>query len=98
LAAEPRSGEAETLTYSKVWTILKLARTIFSPPAGGERLPFHLVFYEAFLSKEDAKRREGYFKTNKGKKALKLMLLASLKSHEPERSSVHGPKPSSALV
>jgi len=28
---EPRSGEAETLTYPKVWTILKLARTIFAP-------------------------------------------------------------------
>ena len=26
----------KTLTYPKVWTILKLARTIFSPPTGGE--------------------------------------------------------------
>jgi len=31
LVAEPRSGEAETLTYPKWWTILKLARTIFAP-------------------------------------------------------------------
>jgi len=31
LAAEPQSGEAETLTFPKVWTILKLARTIFAP-------------------------------------------------------------------
>ena len=31
LAAEPRSGEAKRLTYPKMWTILKLARTIFVP-------------------------------------------------------------------
>ena len=35
LAAEPPTDpvgdEAETLTYPKVWTILKLARTIFAP-------------------------------------------------------------------
>jgi hypothetical protein len=41
LVADPASrrgaGEAETLTYPKWWTILKLARTIFSPPAGGEK-------------------------------------------------------------
>ncbi|PIP24121.1 MAG: hypothetical protein COS72_00860 [Candidatus Moranbacteria bacterium CG06_land_8_20_14_3_00_43_56] len=29
--AEPGTGEAETLTYPKWWTILKLARTIFAP-------------------------------------------------------------------
>ena len=34
-AAEPPRGEAETLTYPKVWTILKLARTFFAA-AGGE--------------------------------------------------------------
>ena len=49
-----------------------------------KRLPSCLVFYEAFLSEEDARRREGYFKTNKGKKALKLMLRVSILSHEPE--------------
>ena len=38
-----------------------------------------LVFFEAFISEEDARRREGYFKTTKGKKALKLMLRESLK-------------------
>ena len=41
LAADPAprrgAGEAETLTYPKMWAILKLARTIFSPPAGGEK-------------------------------------------------------------
>jgi len=45
-----------------------------------KRLPFRLVFYEAFVSVEDAKRREGYFKTTKGKKALKLMLRSSIRS------------------
>ena len=39
-----------------------------------ERLPLVLIFYEAFLSKHDALRREQYFKTNKGKTTLKQML------------------------
>ena len=38
------------------------------------RRPLKLVFYEAFISKSDAKRREGYFKTTKGKACLKMML------------------------
>ncbi|MCA9371268.1 GIY-YIG nuclease family protein [Candidatus Woesebacteria bacterium] len=38
------------------------------------RRPFRLIFYEAYINKYDAKRREQYFKTTKGKKALKLML------------------------
>lgn len=37
-----------------------------------------LIFYEAFYSQEDAKRREIYFKTTKGKRTLKLMLKESL--------------------
>ena len=31
LVAEPPRGEAECLTFPKMWTILKLARTIFAP-------------------------------------------------------------------
>jgi len=38
------------------------------------RRPLKLIFYEAFVSKEDAIRRENYFKTNPGKRTLKLML------------------------
>lgn len=38
------------------------------------RLPLKLIFYEAFLLKEDALRREKYFKTNPGKRTLKVML------------------------
>lgn len=43
------------------------------------RRPFKLVFCEFFYSKKDALRREQYFKTNKGKKALKLIIRDSLK-------------------
>lgn len=42
------------------------------------RLPIKLVFYEAFLDQKDALRRERYFKTNPGKRTLKLMLRTSL--------------------
>ncbi|MBI4426143.1 MAG: GIY-YIG nuclease family protein [Candidatus Kerfeldbacteria bacterium] len=35
------------------------------------RLPIKLIFYESFLSKHDALRRERYFKTTKGKTTLK---------------------------
>jgi putative endonuclease len=38
------------------------------------RRPFKLIFYEAYLNQDDAKRREQYFKTTKGKSTLKLML------------------------
>ena len=41
--------------------------------------PFELIFYEAYKARMDAKRREEYFKTNQGKRALKLMLKESLK-------------------
>jgi len=43
------------------------------------RRPLSLVFYEAFAMKEDAARRERYFKTSKGKTSLGLMLRKSLK-------------------
>ena len=39
-----------------------------------KRLPFKLIYYEAHTSEKDAKRREKYFKTNKGKSSLKQML------------------------
>ena len=37
------------------------------------RRPFELIFYEAYKSSKDAKRREIYFKTSKGKTSLKTM-------------------------
>jgi len=36
--------------------------------------PLNSIFYEAYSTKSDAKRREVYLKTNKGKTALKTML------------------------
>ena len=36
--------------------------------------PFKLIFYEAYLNKSDALRREEYFKTTKGKTTLRVML------------------------
>ena len=41
--------------------------------------PFDLIHYEAYTNIEDAKRREEYFKTTKGKVTLKLMLREYLK-------------------
>lgn len=37
-------------------------------------LPIHLIFYEAFINKDDAMRRERYLKSTKGKNTIKLML------------------------
>ncbi len=37
-----------------------------------------LIYYEAFTNEEDAREREGYLKTTKGKRAVKLMLRNTL--------------------
>ena len=37
-------------------------------------VPWKLIFYEAYLNEEDAKRREKYLKTNQGSRLLKRML------------------------
>ena len=42
--------------------------------------PLKLIFYEAFLNKKDAERREKYFKTTKGKKMIKIILREYFKS------------------
>ncbi|MBT8288308.1 MAG: GIY-YIG nuclease family protein [Bacteroidia bacterium] len=44
-----------------------------------KRRPLKLIYCEYFLSKEDAMRRESYFKTTQGKRMLKLMLRYTLK-------------------
>ncbi len=36
--------------------------------------PWKIIFYEAYLDKGDAKRREKYLKTTKGKTTLRSML------------------------
>ncbi len=38
------------------------------------RRPFRLLYYEAHLSEKDARRREKYFKTEKGKSSLRQIL------------------------
>ena len=45
-----------------------------------KRLPFELIFYEAYPSEPDAERREKYFKTAKGKTTLKQMLADYLRT------------------
>ena len=42
------------------------------------RIPLELIFCEFYLFEEDARKREMYFKTTMGKKAIKLMLKHSL--------------------
>ena len=42
------------------------------------RRPLKLIFCEYYFSDKDAKRREMYFKTTAGKKALKIMLRETL--------------------
>lgn len=37
-------------------------------------IPFELIHYEAYRNEKDAKRREEYLKTTKGKTTLKTML------------------------
>ncbi len=44
------------------------------------RLPIKLIFCEIYLSRKDAKRREKFFKTTKGKATLKILLKSYLKS------------------
>lgn len=44
-----------------------------------KHLPIKLIFYEAFANEFDAKRREEYFKTSKGKTTVRLMLGEFLK-------------------
>ena len=46
------------------------------------RRPLKLIFCEYYLSKDDAIRREKYFKTTAGKKTIKLMLKESLKEFD----------------
>lgn len=48
---------------------------VYSTKRMGE---MELFFYEAFISESDARRREKYLKTDKGKRMLKLMLKDSL--------------------
>ena len=52
------------------------------------RRPFELIFYEAYKSMEDAKRRERYFKSTKGKSSLRMMLQDSLKQFDKKLTTL----------
>jgi putative endonuclease len=43
-------------------------------PSTSRYRPWKLIYYEACIDQDDAKRREGYFKTTQGKRLLKLRL------------------------
>lgn len=43
--------------------------------------PFELVHYEAYRNQKDAKRREEYLKTTKGKTTLRTMLKEYFENH-----------------
>ncbi|MBT4120927.1 MAG: GIY-YIG nuclease family protein [Candidatus Magasanikbacteria bacterium] len=63
-----------------------LKRRITEHRSGGNKttkkfLPVKLIFYECYLNKDDATRREGYFKTSKGKTALRIMLTKTLENN-----------------
>jgi putative endonuclease len=55
------------------------------------RRPLLLIFCEYYLFEEDARKREIYFKTTSGKKALKLMLKSTLEKLEYRRSPPRNP-------
>jgi putative endonuclease len=44
------------------------------------RRPLELIFFEAYRNECDAKRREAYFKTSKGKTTLRTMLREFLRT------------------
>jgi len=44
-----------------------------------KRMPLKLIYCEFFISRKDAERREKYFKTNMGKRMLKLILRDTLR-------------------
>lgn len=55
------------------------------------RRPLILLYYEAHLSKEDALRRENYFKTTKGKSTFRQMIRISLTDQLTARATETAP-------
>src|ERR1700741_1010889 len=78
-------SEADYLLYIGFTT--NLENRIKTHNSGGSkstsyRRPLKLIFCEYYLFEEDALKRELYFKTTAGKKALNLMLKSTLTSLE----------------
>lgn len=48
-------------------------------PSTKNRRPFKIIFYEAFLNKEDAVLREKFFKTGWGRRHLRITLKNTLR-------------------
>jgi putative endonuclease len=70
-------SEKDSLLYTGFTA--NIAQRIETHNAGGakstaSRRPLKLIFCEFYLFEEDARKRENYFKTTMGKKAIKLML------------------------
>ena len=77
-------SEKDKKFYAGYSTDLK--QRIYKHNSGGvsstaNRRPLKLVFYECYINKADALRREKYFKTTAGKKALRLMLKRTLEEN-----------------
>ena len=51
------------------------------------RTPLKLIFFEGYLNKYDALRRESYFKTSKGKRSLNVMLGEYFGENSAERTN-----------
>ena len=74
-------SEKDLLLYHGFMT--NIEKRIKDHNAGGtistsKRRPLKLIYCEFFLSKDDAFRRESYFKTTVGKRMLKLVLRDTL--------------------
>jgi len=54
-------------------------------PSTHYRRPFDLIYYEAHISKNDALRRESYFKNTKGRTTLRQILRDSLLHYKQDR-------------
>ncbi len=48
-------------------------------PSTANRRPLKIIFYEAYINKSDALRREGYLKTTDGKRGIKIILKETIK-------------------
>ena len=45
-------------------------------------IPWELIYYEACLSEDDAKRREKYFKTSQGRRMFRKRIICYIKSRK----------------
>jgi len=53
------------------------------------RIPFRLIYYEAYMLEEDALNREKYLKTSMGKRVLKKQLSGFIKTAKFGKIAVH---------